>query len=248
MTRRTRIFVQSLGLVFLGLAIGGLTVIVGNGAPVTDPVLRQQVALTAAPIVRPNGVSTGAQRCTSTAVTPTMLLTARHCFVVNAADSLPGTILQRVSVAWQTGAGMGTPIETSVVAVDAALDLAALCLVSGTLPSHFPRALKAPVKGLTFTTAGYGLNGNPSGILLAGQSRVDSTTARHFVGVAAPASPCKGDSGGPAFVKEGLIGIQLQFVGASACGKPVRFVRVDTSAFAQFLASAESACSSRRSR
>ena len=165
-------------------------------------------------------VSGGRVYCSGVLVAPRFVLTAAHC-----TDPEPRTITLGTARVNVTRVVVHPQYDPPTLGHD--LALVELVSAPAVAPSPLART-SAVMAGHDLRVEGYGLAHatDPSpGVLRRGTARVSAVTATHFELAPNPGLPCVGDSGGPVFDNETVVGITSY--GDEACADKALVTRVD---------------------
>lgn len=199
-----------------------VTAIVG-GTPSTDEAV---VAFIERPVCSEEFTVT----CSGTLVAPQVVLTAAHCVV--------GKAELEVHVGAPVGSGTFIKVTETIVHPmfdDAthAYDLAIVRLAepAGVAPVALPSAtLGATSVGMTARVVGFGVvmaSGITDGERRTGTMQISAVDPLTFTAAPSPSNTCGGDSGGPVFVGDQLLGVTI--AGDPTCTVRATNARIDVS-------------------
>jgi hypothetical protein len=170
--------------------------------------------------------------CTATVIGPHTAITAAHCFAGKSPRAL------RVFFGGAVAAGdtfSAVADARNHPAFDAAMfahDIAMLTFrdESPATPLGFDtRAIDSSLVGINFSVVGFGTTTSTtadSGSKRIGTARMSAVEAEEFTAMPNPSQPCRGDSGGPAFLAPSVIaGVVSR--GDGACADHATFARID---------------------
>ena len=169
--------------------------------------------------------------CTATVVGPHTAITAAHCFLNKPARSLRvmfGSALADGTYTAVADARTHPSFDPSMLVHDIAM--LTFRDDSPASPVAFDtRTIDAALVGTSFRVVGFGSTGGAtgdSGTKREGTARVSAVGAEEFTAMPNPSQPCRGDSGGPAFLGAGAIaGVVSR--GDNACSDHAVYSRID---------------------
>jgi hypothetical protein len=170
--------------------------------------------------------------CTATVIGPHTAITAAHCFIGRSPRTL------RVffgSVVGEGGTYTTVADARSHPAFDPGVLAHDIAMVTFRDESPAPplafdsRPIDASLVGTSFTVVGFGTTSAStadSGRKRVGTARVSDVAAATFEAMPSPSQPCRGDSGGPAFLSANSIA-GIVSSGDGACSDHATYARVD---------------------
>jgi len=167
-------------------------------------------------------LTSGGVSCTATLIGPRDVLTAAHCIESSSGRFLVGGSNRRWSRAYVHEAYNDSTLDNDLAVV--ILDSA----VSGVKPS--PLGTAAVVSGQRIALVGYGYTtfsgGNSAGDKYVGNNSIARVGSTWF-SYKGNSNNCSGDSGGPSFIGDAVVGVHSSGEGNAYCSTTGYDVRVD---------------------